>query len=357
MDSRERLYTALNHEKPDRAPTDFWAFRGSWRIIEQSSGMTPEQFLDFHDIDLRYIEGPRYTGPPLEENSDIWGVLRKWATVSTPYGYEEYSEVDTSPLKSMISAEEISAYTRWPDADDYDYSVVREQATTIREKGRISVFMGDRLNRIAQLKPAMYLRGVEQILLDLAVDPEIAGAVIRRISSFYKEYLARLLEAADGSLDIVLTGDDFGGQRGLLVGPAMWEEYLASGFEEYMTIIHNFGAKSMHHTCGDVRDIAFRLHELGLDILQSMQPEAMADAYAALKRYPGDTLSFHGGISIQQTMPYGNKDAIAAEVRERMCTLGSGGGYILGTAHNIQADCPYENVVALLEAYSAWGRY
>jgi len=193
--------------------------------------------------------------------------------------------------------------------------------------------------------------------LDLAANLEIGRAVIDRVSSFYKEYLTRILDAADGSLDIVLTGDDFGQQRGLLVGPAMWDEYLASGFEHYMGIIHDFGAKSMHHTCGDVRNLVFRMHELGLDILQSMQPEAMADAHAALKRDIGDTLSFHGGISIQQTMPYGTADDIAEEVRERMRIIGSGGGYILGTAHNIQADCSYENVVALLEAYSTWGKY
>ena len=95
--------------------------------------MTPEQFLDFHDIDLRYIEGPRYTGPPLAENTDIWGVLRKRATVVTSYGFEEYSEVDSAPLAPFTSADEIYAYTRWPDADEYDYTVVKEQAKELQE--------------------------------------------------------------------------------------------------------------------------------------------------------------------------------------------------------------------------------
>jgi uroporphyrinogen decarboxylase len=357
MDSRERVFLALNHETPDRVPIDFWASTGSWKIVTQTSGMTKPEFLDAHDIDLRYIEGPAYIGAPIKQEVDIWGVRRRPAFVTTPYGVERYDEVADSPLAGMTTVDEIDEYTGWPSPDDYDYSVVREQAKTIQADGRIAVFMGDRLNRVAQLKPAMYLRGVEQIFLDFAASQEIAQAIIQRIITFYKEYLTRILDAADGYIDIVLTGDDFGQQRGLLIGESMWDAFLAPGFETYLEIIRDFGAKSMHHTCGDVRRLTGRFHELGLDILQSLQPEAMGDAYKGIKDEFGDSLCFHGGISIQSTMPQGTAEAIADEVIERVQSLAGDGGYILCTAHNIQADCPYANIVALLDAYAVHGIY
>ena len=336
---------------------DFWASSGAWNIVAESTGMTRDEFLDLHDVDLRYIDGPLYIGKPLEKGVDIWGVRRKETVVPTSHGTEVYSEVAGSPLADMSFAVEIEAYDGWPDPDDFDYSVVKKQASVIKDRGRVAVFMGDRLNRVAQLKPAMYLRGVERILLDLAVAPELARVVFGRIVGFYEKYLTRILDAADGFIDIVLTGDDFGQQRGLLVSPAMWDDFLSRGFCRYLGVIRGFGVKSMHHTCGDVRLLAPRMSELGLDILQSLQPEAMEEAFVELKEQLGGDLCFHGGVSIQQTLPSGGVVDIEGEVKRRVKVLAPGGGYILGTAHNVQADTPYENMVALLKAYSAFGRY
>jgi uroporphyrinogen decarboxylase len=98
---------------------------------------------------------------------------------------------------------------------------VEAQCEEIRGEGRVAVFMGDRLNRMAQLKPAMCLRGVEQILEDLALRPDMAVAIITRIRRFYCAYAERIFAAARGKLDLVLTGDDCGSQRGPLMSPAM----------------------------------------------------------------------------------------------------------------------------------------
>ena len=336
---------------------DFWASTGAWKVISAESGMAPDEFLNTRDIDLRYIDGPAYIGDPLEAGFDIWGVQRSIASVTTPFGTEHYSEVASSPLSSIGTPEEIDEYVGWPDPDDFNYAVVKTQAEAVRNQGRVVVFMGDRLNRISQLKPAMYLRGVERILLDVALEPEIAKVIFERITRFYREYLSRILEAAEGLIDIVLTGDDFGQQRGLMMSREMWNDFLAPGFATYIKIIHDSGAKAMHHSCGDVRLLISRMHELGLDILQSLQPESMADAYVGMKHDFGRTLCFEGGISIQQTMPSGDASRIRREVRDRVQVLAPGGGYIFGTAHNIQADCPYGSITALLDAYSEIGRY
>lgn len=355
MDSRERTFLALDHQQPDRVPLDVWMSAGFAAKLEAATRAPVSAFLDAHDVDLRYIEGPRYVGPPLARHQDgteddVWGVPRRAVVAPTPEGSESYREVSISPLASARTPEEVHAYPRWPSPDWYDYGGIEAQCERVRSAGRVVVFVGDRLNRVAQLKPAMYLRGVEQILEDMILRPEVADAVFERIRGFYLEYLARILESARGKLDIVLTGDDFGMQQGPIVSPAMWERFLGRGFASYLRLVKSAGARSMHHTCGSVRPIVPLMVERGLDILQSLQPEARDMDHAALKREWGARLCFHGGISIQRTMPSGSPEEVAREARRAIDLLGEGGGYILCTSHNVQADVPVRNLVALLEA-------
>ena len=357
MDSRERTFLALALQEPDRVPIDFWASRGFLETLRLRRGQSLEAFLDVYDVDLRYAAGPRYVGPPLAEGCDLWGVKRRRVEVRTPHGTEFYSEVAHSPLSGAQSVEEVLAYEGWPSADWFDYTPVATEAGAIREAGRAAVFMGDRLNRIAQLKPAMYLRGVEQILVDLALNPDIARAIIGRIRAFYLDYGRRVFEAAGAVLDIVCTGDDFGSQQGPLLSPAMWADFLGEGFRAYVDLAHQFGLKVMHHTCGSVRALIPAMVERGLDVLQSLQPEAAEMDLKAIKTEFGRQLAFQGGISIQRTLPFGSAEDVRREVRERIETLAPGGGYIISTAHNVQADAPLENVQTLLAACHEFGRY
>jgi uroporphyrinogen decarboxylase len=113
----------------------------------------------------------------------------------------------------------------------------------------------------------------------------------------------------------------------------------------------------MHHTCGSVRPLIPGMIERGLDVLQSLQPEAADMDPARLKSDFGKRLTFHGGISIQQTLPFGSVDDVRQEVADRVAALAPGGGYILGTSHNLQADTPVENAEALFRAYLELGSY
>lgn len=362
MNSRERTFTALEHTEGDRIPIDFWSTAGLRGTIESELGISYGAFLDEAGVDLRYIEGPAYVGPPLERGEegasvDIWGVPRRQIALRTPHGVERYWEVTASPLAAATTVAEIEAYPHWPSPDWFDYSVIEAQCDALLGEDRIVVFMGDRLNRIAQLKPAMYLRGMQEVFMDMAIDPDVARAVFARLTGFYGEYLRRILEAAKGKIDIILTGDDFGGQEKTLISREMWNGFLRDGFAGYMGIIRGFGAKSMHHTCGSVVDIIPDMIECGLDILQSVQPEAAGMEPEALKERFGDALSFQGGVSVQKTMTFGTPDDIRREVKHLAETLGRNGGYIFCTAHNIQADAPIENVRALMAAYREFGKY
>jgi len=221
----------------------------------------------------------------------------------------------------------------------------------------VAVFMGARLNRIAQLKPAMYLRGFDQILIDLKENPEIARAVFGKITEFYLAYGQRILEAAKGGIDILCTGDDFGFQNGPLMSPQLWNELLKDGFARFVKLGKSCGARVMHHSCGAIFPLIDGMIDCGLDILQSLQPEAAGMDCRLLKQGFGARLAFQGGISIQKVLPQGSEQEVREHVRNVLQALAPGGGYIACTSHNLQADTPLANIQALFQSYRDFGRY
>jgi len=363
MDSRTRVMTALDHNEPDRVPIDFWSTREvDERLMEYLSVTDREAMLDNFDVDLRYMAGPAYIGPepathPDGSSEDIWGVQRVTQLVDSDPAHGSYVSVTKHPLANADTPADVAAYAKWPSPDWFDYTVVADQARRIREAGRVVVFMGDRLNRIAQWKPAQYLRGMEQIMVDMAVDPDMWWAIVGRITDFYLEYLGRILESAGGLIDILFTGDDFGSQKGMLCSPEMWRRYLRPGFEKFIAKAKQHDCRVAHHTCGSVWPIVKDMVDCGLDILNPLQPNAAAMDMKLLKQQFGRDLVFHGSIDIQHTLPHGTPKRIRGEVKDRMEVLAPGGGFIYCTAHNIQADTPTENVLALIDAYRTIARY
>ncbi len=363
MDSRTRIAQALAHKEPDRVPVDYWvAPEVTRRLLDRFGFSSEEELLQHFNVDFRYIDGPVYVGPEPAVRADgtkedPFGVPRRRVSYGAGEQAGTYSEVAAFPLGDATSVEEIEHYPNWPSVEWFDYGPVREQARRARELGKAVVFMGDRLNRCAQLKPAMYLRGVDQILVDLYLNRDMAKAIFRRIAEFYCEYLRRTLEAGEGNIDILFTGDDFGTQHNTFMPNDIWRDMLREGFRGFIDIGHEFGCKVAHHTCGSIASLIPDFIECGLDILNPLQPGVQGMDYARLKADFGRDIAFHGGISIQKTLPYGSADDVREEVRERIGSLAGGGGYVLCTAHNIQADTPLDNVEALFKAYSEYGAY
>lgn len=363
MNSRERVSMALAHREPDRVPIDYWGTTEiNRRLLARFGFKTMEDLLQAFDVDFRYIDGPRYIGPPpsLRPNArdeDHWGVPRVRVNFGDGDKGGAYQEVTDFPLADAQSVADLEAYPKWPSPDWFDYECVRAQVAEARASGKIVVFVGDRTNRAAQLKPAMYLRGVDRIFMDMALNPEIAEYLFHRIAAFYCEYCRRTFEAAGNGIDIFMSGDDFGTQNGLMMSPAMWRQFLRPGFKAYIDLAKRYGYRVAHHSCGSILPIIDDMIDCGLDILNPIQPGVSGMERHELKRRFGRRLTFHGSISIQKTLPFGTPDDIRAEVRERVETLAPGGGFIFCTAHNIQADTPLENVQALFDAYREFGVY
>jgi len=366
MTPRARVLEALRPGRPDRVPIDFWAVPAVYERLQRELDLPDaEGVLRRFDVDLRYFNGPPLREPiaPGDDGSvvDHWGVRRRLQTVrgvrrdGSAYTWT-YKHLVVSPLAGAASVAEIERHD-WPSPDMWDFSGVGEAFAAIRRAGFAAVAGADRLDRTAQLKPAMYLRGVDQFMADLVLAPAIAECILEHIAAYYLAYNRRLFEAADGAADIFFMGDDMGTQTSTWVSPEMYRKFFKKRLTDYCALAHEFGMKVMYHTCGNVAPLVEDFIEAGVDILQSLQPQALGEKLAALKREYGRHLCFQGGIDIQAVLPKGTPAEVAEHVRSRAEVLAAGGGYIFCTAHNILPDTPTENILALVDAYHEYGRY
>jgi len=348
LSPRERVRLALAHQETDRTPIAMVcsginpAARGELdAYLKAHRGITVDQYLA-PLIDIKAV-WPDYRGPALPKQTDIWGVRRQ----PVSYGPGSYDEIEFHPLADATTVAEIENH-RWPNADWFDYDSVPQKIAALdaQEEYCIMVMNGN------IFESSWYMRGFENIFMDLATEPEIAHALFERVTSFYTKYFKNLLEAAKGRIDLVFTADDIGGQNGLLMSLDMWEEHLKPYHVRLNHLIHEYGAKVIYHTDGAVMEAVEGLIDMGIDILQALQFDARGMDPVALKTNYGNRLCFEGGVSVQKTLPFGTPEEVREEVLERLRVLGKNGGYILGPSHAIQDGTPPENIVAMFDAAS-----
>jgi len=195
-----------------------------------------------------------------------------------------------------------------------------------------------------------YVRGFETTLMDCVAE-----------EGFYEELLDRLTEltldlveaCADVPADAIMMGDDWGDQRGIMIGPERWRRFFKPRYARIFQAIHDQGKLAIMHCCGSAADIMADVVEIGLDVLESVQPEAGGMNPYELKRAWGDRITFWGGLGSQSTIPFGTPDEIRAEVRRLRSEMPVGGGYILAPAKPLRPETPTENAVTVVEEFLA----
>jgi uroporphyrinogen decarboxylase len=193
------------------------------------------------------------------------------------------------------------------------------------------------------------MRGFENALMDTIAEPDFYAELLDRITEQFLQYIdytCRMLP----QLDAIMLGDDWGEQRGVIVGPERWRKFFKPRFARIYEAIHKRGLLVISHCCGSVVDIIPDVIELGLDVLESVQPEARGMNPYELKKRFGDKITFWGCLGSQSTIPFGTPAEITAEIRRLKREMGAGGGYILAAAKQLQPETPTENAVAIVEA-------
>jgi uroporphyrinogen decarboxylase len=231
----------------------------------------------------------------------------------------------------------------WPDLDQpYRYTGLRERVEALHRQGfAVAAFAG------SVFEQSWYIRGMEDLMMDLAAAPEVAHYFFERTAALQQRAAA---EFARAGVDIIITGDDIAGQNGLLMSLETWREFLKPRLAAAVRAVKTANPNSFvfYHSDGNVEPAVPELIEAGIDILNPVQPECMEPA--EIKRKYGYRLSFWGTVSVQRTMPFGTPDEVRAEVRARIRDVGRNGGLILAPAHVLGPETPWENVVAFFEA-------
>ncbi len=231
----------------------------------------------------------------------------------------------------------------WAEPDWWDFRPAPDVIRALDQAGPYHLRF--RIGSVFEL--AWQLRGLQEFMMDLARAPEIPLYIMDRLTDVLVENTRRFLEQAGDRVEMVYLYDDVGGQNSLLISRAMWRKYVRPRHEKLIAVARAFGKKVMYHTDGAVRPLIPEFIDMGVDVLNPLQPNAKDMAPSSIKAEFGDRLAFHGGIDIVDTLRVGTPAEVAAEVQDRVSRLGAGGGYILCSSHHIQADSPLENVLAM----------
>jgi len=355
MSSKQRVVSTLNHQQPDKVPVDYWAVPEVDKILLEKFRLeNKEDLLNIFQVDFRYVK-PVYTGSHFEEQPDgslhrkltdgifvdIWGVQRK----EIKWAKGKYLEVIRSPLAEVENVREIEDYPL-PEIKSFDYHSLPDQCG--KHDSFAIILTGDRLTtRASVFKLAMYLRGMDRLLMDLILNPKLVEALVSKLLEFHLEHNRCIFEVAADKIDIFMIGDDFGSENGLLISPANFRRFFKPALQKLIDLAKKFNLKVMLHSCGAVRELIPDFIEIGVDILNPVQTSARGMNPKELKREFGKYLSFHGSVDIQRILRFGTPEKVREEVKSLIKVLGEEGGFILAPSHNLQPDIPIGNIIAM----------
>jgi len=374
MTPRERVLTTLRCQRPDRVPYDLCGFnREAYRIFKEKTGYDnpdkyfgvekdvewvgfretkldlKERFLEYHYLpeNLSYSPG----GPDREDVKPFTFTLNEWGTafiVGSNVAYDHF--VPPARIVHSNSIKEIEEYPLPDFHSPYRHSHLEEDIKRIREKGLASVAG----MAMTIFEVAWQIRGFDQLLTDFLTQEDLASCLLDRITELRIFQAKRFAEAG---VDIIHIGDDQGMEDRTILNPNLWRKWfkprLARIIEEARMLKPD--VIFFYHSDGYIEPIIPDFIEIGINVLNPVQPECMDPA--RLKKIYGDKLAFWGTIGLQHTLTFGTPEEVELEVKTRIETVGRNGGLYLSPTHVLPPETPYENIFAFVEAAKKYGKY
>ena len=382
LTSRERVSAVLNHEVPDRVPIIIGVSNATGIKMETYQGIkaleniqSPDEYIyqwpelgtaRIDEITMRRlhsdVRGVRDLHPAqtLERNQNRAPhspFIDSWGSGQTEVSPGEWFP-GIHPLKEATTIQDIEEYPGWPDMSDPSrIAHVREAAAELAREDQYAIMATPWL--LFPLERAFAMQGMDTFLLNLAISPDFARALLEKTAQLCKDLMGPFLEELGENVDIIKIGDDLGTQDSLLMSPDMYREILKPIHADYISFIkERTKAKLFFHTDGDVVPLIEDFIEMGVDILNPIQTSAgkMSDL-AGLKKRFGKNIIFCGGIDTQRILPEGTQEQVRQEVKRVIQLLGQGGGYMVSSVHTIMNDVPPENVLAMVDAVLEFGNY
>jgi uroporphyrinogen decarboxylase len=370
LSHKERVNRAISFLKPDRIPCDFAAVPEVWQKLGDYFGVQDrEKIMEYLDIDCRVVsydsfcQHPSISASEVNDNAsmersstggmwrmveqdgssrDIWGAHRR----KVVHKYGSYDELASYPLEDAQSFEDLNRYD-WPQPEWWDFSDLRKSIDALN----INTLYNIRYRVGSVFETAWSLYGFEKFLTDLAMRPQWPLKIMEHVAQVHFANLKVVLETAADKIDIVYFYDDVASQNSLLISPQMYKDYIQPFHHEIIDISKNYGKPVMLHCCGSIYPLIEEFIEMGLSIINPIQPNALNMNPERLADEFGGRIAFHGGIDIQQLLPSGTPAEVEEQVKFNSQVLGKNGGYILAGSHHIQADTPVENILAMYDVH------
>lgn len=329
MDNKKkRVLDAISHRQTDLVPWNFELTPGAVENVKRLSGCEDAfAYLENHMLRAKYKKNTRLgNGNEKDLFGVTWMASKDGGDVGIIAGY---------PLEE----DELGDY-RFPVVDKEFASGICDQLEG--DNGEhftmFSITMGF-------FERSWSLRGMENIMIDMCINEPFTYQIYEKILEHHLELLDTVL---DRDFDAVYFGDDWGQQRGSIMGPNMWRKYIKPGFQEMFEKVKSKGKKIVLHSCGDIEEFFPDLIHMGLDVYNTVQPEIYD--LKKIKQEYGKDLTFYGGISTQQFLPFATADEVKEKTKEILDIMFRDGGYILSPTHTATPDIPAENLVAMIEA-------
>jgi len=379
MTSRERVLTALSHKEPDRVPLDIsgiaaslvnappYGYQGLCDYLGITDYQEPEIIWlcnTVWNVDQRILQrfhgDFRHTisgGPPVEFLPDDmirqdYGVLLK---KQGPYFYSipHFQE----PLRNAETIADVEAYPRWPDPTNPVYwESTAEEPKRLRETTDHFIVASP---PAALCHVYAWLRGFDTWLKDMKRNPKLYHHIMGKLADIGSAIAGRYIQEVSPHIDGIFWGDDIGMQTNPFISPHDYRTFVKPYFQKWSDAVKSAAphAKLMYHTCGNVYDLIPDFIDVGVDVLNPIQPKATKMEPWRLKKDYGNDICFYGGIDIQEKLPLATPDELREYVKETIDILAPGGGWILAPAHNIEPEVPPQNIVTLYDTAFEYGRY
>ena len=349
MNSRERVLKAVNRQQPDQVPTYLWLAPALIEKLKiERDAMDYETYfqMDIRFAEYRaqqeYLDFSPYVGSFHPDTTvDTWGCG------TYPVGYYHFTKAQC-PLENATSSAEILLYPFPRQIPEID--AISQQVKNIQAGGLLACSQYE----CGTFEQAHALMGMEPLLTHMVSSPSMVKVLFEHISDIKARMAAAYVEAG---VDLLWIGDDIGMQSGPIMAPRLWRELLLPHLKKIITAARNVhpDIPIAYHSCGSIGFAVTDLIDAGINVLQSIQPEA--NDPVALKLKYGKYLAFWGGAGSQSTLSHGTTIEVREEVQSLIEIVGSGGGYICSPAHFIEPECPLENIDAFVEAVQEFGSY
>ena len=386
---RERVVKALRRERPDKVPKDFECTPQIHKIVKEKTGSSdpleyfgcemrwvgwlptknkrdfsaylgkpPSPFSAWVDRGLLEVRNDRVgessSGEEIDQSSPFPWIDQEWGVGHIPGTSKDprYSHLSrfVYPLRNLKTVEELKDYPFSDYEADYRHRHLEEEVKRIHEK-ELCAAAG---MQMTIFEVSWQLTGMDKLFIDFMENKPFASYLLDYITERRKFQIRRFAEAG---VDHISLGDDIGTQKGMLMSPEMWREWFKERMRSIISEAKKINPEAIisYHSDGNIEEVIPDLIEIGIDVLNPVQPECMDPA--KLKRKYGDRLAFWGTVGTQTTMPFGTPEEVKKVVRRRIETVGKNGGLLIAPTHALQPDVSWENILAFFEAVEKWGNY